>query len=97
MPSLAWQAYPACSLSPSAHAGILMCPCTLSVSDGDPDGRVKVRVTKVKPGSVRQKELQVQEMSRDNPQLRHVESVVKDLLEKEGLKAEGNVAMQAGH
>lgn len=68
--------------------------CPLSVSDGDTDGRVKVRVTKVKPGSAQQKELRVREMSRDNPQLRHVENVVKDLLEKEGLKAEGNAAIQ---
>ncbi|KAJ7317682.1 hypothetical protein JRQ81_003844 [Phrynocephalus forsythii] len=62
--------------------------------DGEPDRRVKVRVTKVKPGSARQKELRVQEMSRDNPQLRHIESVVKDLLEKEGLKAEGKIEIK---
>uniref|UniRef100_A0A8D2JE62 Endoplasmic reticulum lectin n=1 Tax=Varanus komodoensis TaxID=61221 RepID=A0A8D2JE62_VARKO len=73
---------------------ILTCLCPLSVSDGDPDGRVKVRVTKVRPGSARQKELRVQEMSRDNPQLRHIESVVKDLLEKEGLKAEGKIEIK---
>nr|XP_060618943.1 protein OS-9 isoform X1 [Anolis sagrei ordinatus] len=65
-----------------------------AASDGNPDGRVKVRVTKVKPGSTRQKELRVQEMSRDNPQLRHIESVVKDLLEKEGLKAEGKIEIK---
>lgn len=86
-----WQTYPA--YSPS---GALMCLCPLYVSDGDTDGRVKVRVTKVKPGSAQQKELRVREMSRDNPQLRHVENVVKDLLEKEGLKAEGNAASQPG-
>ncbi|XP_029140212.1 protein OS-9 [Protobothrops mucrosquamatus] len=62
--------------------------------DGDPDGRVNVRVTKVKPGGTQQKELRVQEMSRDNPQLRHIESVVKDLLEKEGLKAEGKIEIK---
>ncbi|XP_015278940.1 PREDICTED: protein OS-9 [Gekko japonicus] len=60
----------------------------------DSDGRVKVRVTKVRPGSAQQKELRVREMSRDNPQLRHVESVVKDLLEKEGLKAEGKIEIK---
>ncbi|XP_062827150.1 protein OS-9 isoform X1 [Anolis carolinensis] len=65
-----------------------------AASDGNADGRVKVRVTKVKPGSARQKELRVQEMSRDNPQLRHIESVVKDLLEKEGLKAEGKIEIK---
>lgn len=63
-------------------------------TDGDTDGRVKVRVTKVKPGSAQQKELRVREMSRDNPQLRHVENVVKDLLEKEGLKAEGKIEIK---
>ncbi|KAG8129619.1 hypothetical protein E2320_016303 [Naja naja] len=62
--------------------------------DGDPDGRVNVRVTKVKPGSAQQKELRVQEMSRDNPQLHHIESMVKDLLEKEGLKAEGKIEIK---
>ncbi|XP_042307465.1 protein OS-9 isoform X2 [Sceloporus undulatus] len=65
-----------------------------TASDDNPDGRLKVRVTKVKPGSTRQKELRVQEMSRDNPQLRHIESVVKDLLEKEGLKAEGKIEIK---
>ncbi|XP_039188691.1 protein OS-9 isoform X4 [Crotalus tigris] len=67
---------------------------TKSLKDGDPDGRVNVRVTKVKPGGTQQKELRVQEMSRDNPQLRHIESVVKDLLEKEGLKAEGKIEIK---
>ncbi|XP_077185268.1 protein OS-9 [Paroedura picta] len=65
-----------------------------SAPDDDSDGRVKVRVTKVRPGSAQQKELRVREMSRDNPQLRHVESVVKDLLEKEGLKAEGKIEIK---
>ncbi|XP_061470686.1 protein OS-9 isoform X2 [Rhineura floridana] len=65
-----------------------------AAADGNPDGRVKVRVTKVKPGSAQQKVLRVQEMSRDNPQLRHIESVVKDLLEKEGLKAEGKIEIK---
>uniref|UniRef100_A0ABM5FPD2 Endoplasmic reticulum lectin n=1 Tax=Pogona vitticeps TaxID=103695 RepID=A0ABM5FPD2_9SAUR len=62
--------------------------------DGELDRSVKVRVTKVKPGSARQKELRVQEMSRNNPQLHHIESVVKDLLEKEGLKAEGKIEIK---
>uniref|UniRef100_H9GCH2 Endoplasmic reticulum lectin n=1 Tax=Anolis carolinensis TaxID=28377 RepID=H9GCH2_ANOCA len=83
-----------CFNFPPANANSLIRPCPLSVSDGNADGRVKVRVTKVKPGSARQKELRVQEMSRDNPQLRHIESVVKDLLEKEGLKAEGKIEIK---
>ncbi|KAH0629019.1 hypothetical protein JD844_010756 [Phrynosoma platyrhinos] len=98
VPQVALQADPTSLLSDflPMNANSLMGLCPLSVSDGNPDGRVKVRVTKVKPGSTRQKELRVQEMSRDNPQLRHIESVVKDLLEKEGLKAEGNAAMPPG-
>uniref|UniRef100_A0A8D0G8X9 Endoplasmic reticulum lectin n=1 Tax=Sphenodon punctatus TaxID=8508 RepID=A0A8D0G8X9_SPHPU len=56
------------------------------------DERLKVRVTKVRPGSPLQKE--VREMSRDNPQLRHMENVVKDLLEKGGLKAKGKIEIK---
>ncbi|XP_069086950.1 protein OS-9 isoform X2 [Pleurodeles waltl] len=62
--------------------------------DEDSDARVKVRVTKVKPGSRLQKEMKVREMSHENPQLRHIENVVKDLLEKEGLKAEGKIEIK---
>ncbi|KAE8626695.1 hypothetical protein XENTR_v10006712 [Xenopus tropicalis] len=58
------------------------------------DGRVKVRVTKIRRGSFEQKERKVREMSNENPQLRHIENVVKDLLEKEGLKAEGKIEIK---
>ncbi|XP_074836137.1 protein OS-9 isoform X2 [Carettochelys insculpta] len=63
-------------------------------ADADSDGRVKVRVTKIKPGSPLQKELRVREMGTENPQLRHIENVVKDLLEREGLKAEGKIEIK---
>uniref|UniRef100_A0A452GNK0 Endoplasmic reticulum lectin n=1 Tax=Gopherus agassizii TaxID=38772 RepID=A0A452GNK0_9SAUR len=62
--------------------------------EANSDGRVKVRVTRIKPGSPLQKELRVREMSSENPQLRHIENVVKDLLEREGLKAEGKIEIK---
>lgn len=69
-------------------------PAAKNTDDEDSDARVKVRVTKVKPGSRLQKEMQVREMSHENPQLRHIENVVKELLEKEGLKAEGKIEIK---
>ncbi|OCT95765.1 protein OS-9 [Xenopus laevis] len=68
---------------------------TSEPTDKEPsDGRVKVRVTKIHRGSFEQKERKVREMSNENPQLRHIENVVKDLLEKEGLKAEGKIEIK---
>ncbi|KAM9319920.1 protein OS-9 [Gastrophryne carolinensis] len=58
-------------------------------ADDRSDGRVKVRVTKIRRGSPEHTERRLKEMSSENPQMRHIEKVVKDLLEKEGLKAEG--------
>ncbi|XP_075757853.1 protein OS-9 isoform X2 [Pelodiscus sinensis] len=63
-------------------------------ADAGADGRVQVRVTRIKPGSPLQKELRVREMGRDNPQLQHIENVVKDLLEREGLRAEGKIEIK---
>ncbi|CAM2109593.1 unnamed protein product [Caretta caretta] len=63
-------------------------------AEADSDGHVKVRVTRIKPGSPLQKELRVREMGSENPQLRHIENVVKDLLEREGLKAEGKIEIK---
>ncbi|NWS65206.1 OS9 protein, partial [Chunga burmeisteri] len=53
------------------------------------DGRVRVRVSRIGPGSNRQREPPRREMDRDNPQLHHIESEVRELLAKEGLRAEG--------
>ncbi|KAG8452550.1 hypothetical protein GDO86_004367 [Hymenochirus boettgeri] len=64
------------------------------ISKEPSDGRVKVRVTKIQRGSTDLKERKVKEMSSDSSQLRHVENVVKDLLEKEGLKAEGKIEIK---
>ncbi|MEE6509649.1 hypothetical protein FKM82_027127 [Ascaphus truei] len=67
---------------------------TKAPADEPLDGRVKVRVTKIRRGSTEQNERKVREMSSENPQLRHIEKVVKDLLEKEGLKAEGKIEIK---
>ncbi|XP_056418566.1 protein OS-9 [Hyla sarda] len=61
-------------------------------TDDRSDGRIKVRVTKIRRGSSEHPERK--EMSSENPQLRHIEKDVKDLLEKEGLKAEGKIEIK---
>ncbi|NXS73192.1 OS9 protein, partial [Pandion haliaetus] len=48
------------------------------------DGRVRVRVSRIGPGSTHQRDPPQREMGRDNPQLHHIESEVRDLLAKEG-------------
>ncbi|XP_073519383.1 protein OS-9 isoform X1 [Phyllobates terribilis] len=67
-------------------------PAAKAPTDDRLDGRVKVRVTKIRRGSSEHPESK--EMSSENPQLRHIENVVKDLLEKEGLKAEGKIEIK---
>ncbi|KAG9491598.1 hypothetical protein GDO78_000225 [Eleutherodactylus coqui] len=67
-------------------------PGAKAPTDDRSDGRVKVRVTKIRRGSSEHPERK--EMSSENPQLRHIENVVKDLLEKEGLKAEGKIEIK---
>ncbi|GAB0201345.1 protein OS-9 [Grus japonensis] len=49
------------------------------------DGRVRVRVSRIGPGSTRQ---------RDPPRLHHIESEVRELLAKEGLRAEGKIEIK---
>ncbi|XP_077153887.1 protein OS-9 isoform X2 [Ranitomeya variabilis] len=67
-------------------------PAAKAPMDDRSDGRVKVRVTKIRRGSSEHPE--TKEMSSENPQLRHIENIVKDLLEKEGLKAEGKIEIK---
>ncbi|KAF1414832.1 Protein OS-9, partial [Spheniscus magellanicus] len=43
------------------------------------DGRVRVRVSRIGPGGPRQREPPRREMARDNPQLHHIESEVREL------------------
>ncbi|CAH2224498.1 OS-9-like isoform X1 [Pelobates cultripes] len=62
--------------------------------DEQADGRVKVRVTRIQRGSPEQNERKVSEVSSENSQLKHIENVIKDLLEKEGLKAEGKIEIK---
>lgn len=63
-------------------------------TDDRSDGRVKVRVTKIRRGSSEHTEKSLKEMSSENPQMRVIENVVKDLLEKEGLKAKGKIEIK---
>uniref|UniRef100_A0A8D0FU66 OS9 endoplasmic reticulum lectin n=1 Tax=Strix occidentalis caurina TaxID=311401 RepID=A0A8D0FU66_STROC len=58
------------------------------------DGRVRVRVSRIGPGSAHQRAPPRQEMGRDNPQLHHIESEVRELLAKEGLRAEGKIEIK---
>ncbi|NXW62756.1 OS9 protein, partial [Eurystomus gularis] len=54
-----------------------------------PPADVRVRVSRIGPGSAQQRDPPRREMGRDNPQLHHIESEVRELLAKEGLRAEG--------
>ncbi|KAM9616128.1 LOW QUALITY PROTEIN: protein OS-9 [Morphnus guianensis] len=58
------------------------------------DGRVRVRVSRIGPGSTHQRDPPRREMARDNPQLHHIESEVRELLAKEGLRAEGKIEIK---
>ncbi|XP_010571145.1 PREDICTED: protein OS-9 [Haliaeetus leucocephalus] len=59
------------------------------------DGRVRVRVSRIGPSNTHQRDPPRREMARDNPQLHHIESEVRELLAKEGLRAEGEDAGEA--
>ncbi|XP_078057376.1 protein OS-9 isoform X2 [Mustelus asterias] len=63
-------------------------------TEEDTEGHVKVRVTKINPGSPLHKEMKVREMSGTDPQLRQIQNVVKEQLEKAGLKAEGKIEVK---
>ncbi|XP_018427113.1 PREDICTED: protein OS-9 [Nanorana parkeri] len=69
-------------------------PAAKAPTDDRSDGRVKVRVTKIRRGSSEHTEKSLKEMSSENPQMRLIENVVKDLLEKEGLKAKGKIEIK---
>ncbi|XP_067170119.1 protein OS-9 isoform X1 [Apteryx mantelli] len=62
--------------------------------DASSDGRVRVQVSRIRPGSAQHREPRVREMGRDNPQLHHIESEVRELLAKEGLRAEGKIEIK---
>ncbi|CAB1315019.1 unnamed protein product [Coregonus sp. 'balchen'] len=58
------------------------------------DDHVKIRVTKYKTGSSPDGEVKVQEMGEGDPQWQHIKDVVKEQLEKAGLKAEGKIEVK---
>lgn len=53
------------------------------------DDRVKIKITKYKTDRSPSGEVRVQEMGPGDPQWQHIKDVVKEQLEKAGLKAEG--------
>ncbi|KAM6153081.1 protein OS-9 isoform 1-T1 [Erethizon dorsatum] len=62
-------------------------------TEEDPEHRVRVRVTKLRHGGPNQ-DLTVLEMKRENPQLKQIEGLVKELLEREGLTAKGKIEIK---
>lgn len=66
----------------------LFCPFFVT-SDQAADDHVKIKITKYKTGSSPDGEVKVQEMGEGDPQWQHIKDVVKEQLEKAGLKAEG--------
>lgn len=67
-----------------------VCPSFVSSTpDQAADDHVKIKITKYKTGSSPGGEVKVQEMGEGDPQWKHIKDVVKEQLEKAGLKAEG--------
>ena len=68
----------------------VVCPsfCLVNPDQAD-DDHVKIKITKYKTGSSPDGEVKVQEMGEGDPQWQHIKDVVKEQLEKAGLKAEG--------
>uniref|UniRef100_A0A8C4PCD2 Endoplasmic reticulum lectin n=1 Tax=Dromaius novaehollandiae TaxID=8790 RepID=A0A8C4PCD2_DRONO len=62
--------------------------------EAGPEGRVRVQVSRIRPGGAQHREPRVREMGRDHPQLHHIESEVRELLAKEGLRAEGKIEIK---
>ncbi|ERE90565.1 protein OS-9-like isoform 1 [Cricetulus griseus] len=62
-------------------------------TEEEPEHRVRVRVTKLRHGGPNQ-DLTVLEMNRENPQLKQIEGLVKEVLEREGLAAEGKIEIK---
>ncbi|KAM5253484.1 protein OS-9 isoform 2-T2 [Hipposideros larvatus] len=68
-------------------------PLSPRPAEEDPEHRVRVRVTKLRHRGPNQ-DLTVLEMKRENPQLKQIEGLVKELLEREGLTAEGKIEIK---
>nr|XP_015815229.2 protein OS-9 isoform X1 [Nothobranchius furzeri] len=58
------------------------------------DDHVKIKITKYKTGSSPDGEVRGQEMGEGDPQWQHIKDVVKEQLEKAGLKAEGKIEVK---
>ncbi|MEQ2193661.1 hypothetical protein XENOCAPTIV_008455, partial [Xenoophorus captivus] len=78
------------SLAPKqpGELSLLSLSC-LVTSDKAAEDHVKIKITKYKTGSSPDGEVKVQEMGEGDPQWQHIKDVVKEQLEKAGLKAEG--------
>lgn len=67
-----------------------VCPSFVSLTpDQAADDHVKIKITKYKAGGRPGGEVKVQELGEADPQWKHIKDVVKEQLEKAGLKAEG--------
>ena len=66
--------------------------CLAPPPDQAADDQVKIKITKYKTGSTPGGQVKVQEMGEGDPQWQHIKDVVKEQLEKAGLKAEGTRA-----
>ncbi|KAG9353521.1 hypothetical protein JZ751_018191 [Albula glossodonta] len=64
------------------------------MEDEAPDDQVKIRVTKYKPGGSPNRQLKVQELSEGDPQMQQIKDVVKEQLERAGLKTEGKIEVK---
>uniref|UniRef100_A0A3Q0QSG6 Endoplasmic reticulum lectin n=1 Tax=Amphilophus citrinellus TaxID=61819 RepID=A0A3Q0QSG6_AMPCI len=58
------------------------------------DDHVKIKITKYKTGISPDGEVKVQELGEGDPQWQHIKDVVKEQLEKAGLKAEGKIEVK---
>uniref|UniRef100_A0A3P8USQ6 Endoplasmic reticulum lectin n=2 Tax=Cynoglossus semilaevis TaxID=244447 RepID=A0A3P8USQ6_CYNSE len=58
------------------------------------DDHVKIKITKYKTGHSPDGEVKVQELGEGDPQWKHIKDVVKEQLEKAGLKPEGKIEVK---
>lgn len=74
-----------------------LCLSCFAMPDQAADDHVKIKITKYKTGSSPDGQVKVQEMGEGDPQWQHIKDVVKEQLEKAGLKAEGMSPDPHGH
>ncbi|MGH0133857.1 UNVERIFIED_CONTAM: hypothetical protein FKN15_017415 [Acipenser sinensis] len=94
-PSLAPRQPAAQQIQVSDLCAVTLLLCLLELDEPtDDDDDVKVRITKYKSDGSPQNKMQVQEMSAEDPQVQYIKDVVKEQLEKAGLKAEGKIEVK---